>query len=325
MKLFVCPTCDKTMYFGNLQCSCGTAVVFVPEHCQMMLLDNPCGNRTEIECNWQAEDPETGLCRSCAMTTVIPDTFHGENRSLWFKAELSKRWVLTNLGCWGWFMATDQGARPTFNLLSEATSRGAVPVSMGHADGLVTINVTEADDAERIQRREDLNEPYRTMMGHFRHEVGHFLFVRLAESDEFIQDFRQLFGDERKDYGAAVTRNYEEGPPAGWQDTHISAYAASHPHEDWAESFAHLLHLTDMIDSAVAVGLDHRDHSLEGYDAYGEADSQRLIAQGADLALAFNHVNMAMGVSGPYPFVLPPPARDKIAFVHRWIRNLLSA
>ncbi len=224
--------------------------------------------------------------------------------------------MLANLSRWGWFTAADEGRRPVFRLLSEQTRAGEAMVTMGHASGVVTINVTEADPAERARRRVELGEPLRTVIGHFRHELGHFFFERLSERPGFVEAFRDTFGDERADYAAALQRHYDQGAPAGWQQTHISAYSTAHPHEDWAECFAHLLHLADIVDSFVASGLQSNHAPARDYDPYADADTERLITFGAELGLALNHVNRSMGLPDVYPFVLTPPIRAKLAFVH---------
>lgn len=255
------------------------------------------------------------------MTTVVPDTFLAGNLTLWTEAELAKRWVLANLARWGWFTQEDMGEHPRFELLSEQTSDGTANVTMGHDAGLVTINVAEADVATRVARRQALGERYRTMIGHYRHELGHFLFQRLSANDEFITRFRALFGDERVDYAAALEAHY--GAPKDGDTSHITSYATSHPHEDWAETFAHLLHLVDITDSFVWAGLSgeslpETDERI--YDAYREDDAERLITIAAGLGLALNHVVRSMGISDVYPFVLPPVVRTKMAFAHEWIR-----
>jgi hypothetical protein len=167
-----------------------------------------------------------------------------------------------------------------------------------------------------VRRRIDLGEPLRTMIGHFRHELGHFFFTRLCERADFIEAFRGLFGDERADYAAALKRHYDEGPLVGWQGNYVSAYSSAHPHEDWAECFAHLLHLTDIVDSFVAAGLDSEAAPAPDYDPYAEREADRLITFGAELGIALNHINRSMGLADVYPFVLTPQIREKLAFVH---------
>lgn len=319
MKIYACPVCGQDLYFRNLVCTCGAEVTMDPEGAGFLVGPAHCANRAEIGCNWAA--PVQGeLCRSCAMTQVIPDTFHGENLALWSEAERAKRWVLVTLARWGLFTSADPGLRPVFHLLAESTGAGKVPVTMGHRGGVVTINVTEANPAERAQRREDLGERLRTMIGHFRHELAHFIFERLAMRGDFTGQFRAVFGDERADYAAALERHYRDGPPAGWPERYVTPYAACHPCEDWAESFAHLLHLTDITDSFVASGLGSPDLPAPDYDAYAETDPERLITIGVHLGIALNHVNRAMGLADIYPFVLTPDIRAKLGFVHRWVR-----
>ena len=318
MRLYHCPECGAQLPFDSLSCLCGTAVAYDVDRDQLAPLDAGCANRQEIGCNW-VSDGGAGFCRSCAMTAVIPDTFHGENRDLWAEAERAKRWVLANLARWGWFRSSDDGPRPVFHLLAEETRRGTVPVTMGHADGVVTINVTEADEAERTQRRSALGERLRTMVGHYRHELGHFFFLeRFGPQFGFTDRFRTVFGDERADYAAALAAHYENGPPADWNQNHVTPYASSHPHEDWAESFAHLLNLTDLADSFAAAGLTSPDLPAPGYDASAESDAERLVTTGAGLGIALNHVNRSMGLPDIYPFVLTPVIREKLGFVHRW-------
>lgn len=319
MRLHTCPNCAAALSFESLACACGAAVAYDVDGDRFTPLSIGCANRETIGCNWAA-DAQDNLCPSCATTAVIPDTFHDENRALWAETEQAKRWVLSNLARWGWFVSSDDGPRPVFHLLAEETGIGTVPVTMGHADGVVTINVTEADEAERTQRRAELGERLRTMIGHFRHELGHFFFFeRLAPQYGFTERFRMLFGDETADYGAALEKHYQDGPPADWNAHHVTPYASSHPHEDWAETFAHLLHLTDITDSFVAAGLQSPDLPGPDYDAYRETDTERLITIGAGLGIALNHVNRSMGLQDIYPFVLTPVIREKLAFVDRWM------
>ncbi|MCI5074278.1 putative zinc-binding metallopeptidase [Oricola sp.] len=321
MKVHHCPGCGTPLPFESLACLCGMELSYDPENDRMLPLADACGNRQQVGCNWQAATPG-GLCRSCEMTAVIPDTFHGDNRDLWAASERAKRWVLANLMRLGWFTSSDDGPRPVFHLLAEETAAGSVPVTMGHAEGVVTINVTEADDAERTQRRTALGERLRTMIGHYRHELGHFFFFeRLSPQEGFTDRFRALFGDERADYGEALEIHYRDGAPPDWNQRHVTPYASSHPHEDWAESFAHLLHLTDLTDSFVAAGLRSADLPSPDYEAYRDPDGERLITAGAGLGLALNHVNRSMGIQDIYPFVLTPVIREKLAFVNAWSRR----
>ncbi len=317
MRIFGCPACGETVYFDNVTCRCGTALFLDPGREVMLAGGAPCANREAIGCNWIAE--ADGLCRSCAMTRTVPDIGNPENVLLWARTEGAKRRMLANLALWGWFTPSDSGARPVFELLSESTATGAARVTMGHADGLITINVTEASEAVRARRQEELGELYRTMIGHMRHEMAHFLHLRLLERPGFAEAFRALFGDERADYGAALARHYEDPRPAG--EDHVTGYATAHPHEDWAETTAHLLHLVDLVDSVASAGLALPDGPPRSYDAYAEEDAARLIALAVEAAIAVNHVNRALELGDLYPFVLTGPVRAKIGFVHSWLRR----
>ncbi|WP_417694329.1 zinc-binding metallopeptidase family protein [Roseibium sp.] len=317
MQIFACPTCSRAVYFDNTRCRCGQSVVFDPDSQSMRIDGASCGNREQIACNWIAE--EAGLCRSCNLTETVPDLGAEENIELWARTEAAKRWMLANLARWGWFTPRDPGDRPQFKLLSEQTAAGEADVVMGHANGLITINVTEASESMRAERQETLGELYRTMLGHMRHEMAHFLHLRLSANPQFLSEFRNLFGDEREDYGEALKRHYADPGVPG--QTHITSYATAHAHEDWAETTAHLLHLVDLLDSVVATRLSLPEGPRPGYDTYREEDVEHIITLAVDTALAINHVNRAMDLTDLYPFVLTQTVREKLAFVHKWLHN----
>ena len=322
MKIFQCPGCNADLFFENLVCACGLAVGHDPE-AHRFVTDQPfCANRDSLGCNWTCA-PGQPLCENCRMTSVHPDLTVPGNDQLWARAEAAKRHVLAGLMRWGWFGADDPGPRPEFHMLAEATATGTVDVTMGHASGLVTINLAEADASERVRRREMLGEPYRTLIGHFRHEIAHFLFERLSACEGFLPAFRDLFGDETQEYGAALARYYEQGPPPGWQEAHVTPYAAAHPHEDWAESAAHAMHLTDITDSFLAAGLNAAEAPAPGYDAFAEHEPARLLDAAIAIGVAMNHVNRAVGQPDLYPFVNTPRTREKLGFALRWLATAL--
>ena len=192
---------------------------------------------------------------------------------------------------------------------------------MGHGDGVVTISVSEADPVVRVTRREALDEPYRTMIGHMRHEIAHMLWWRLSLREDFLVAFREMFGDERSDYTAALLRHYDQGPPKDWELFYLTSYASAHPHEDWAETAAHLLHLTDITDSFVATGLTSPELPRQNWDPYSEPDCGLLIGVAAALATRVNHINRSMGLSDVYLYALSEKAHRKLAFVHDWLRR----
>ena len=315
MQVFRCPVCDRPVYFHNTRCACGQEVAFDPDTQSMRIAENTCANRDRISCNWVADEK---LCRSCAMTRTVPDLGAPENLGHWRTTENAKRWMLANLARWGWFGPDDHGDRPEFRLLSEQTSKGEANVTMGHANGTITINVTESDEAVRAERRVELGELYRTMLGHMRHEMAHFLHLRLSRKEGFTEAFRDLFGDERADYGEALKRHYKN--PKKADDTYISDYATMHPHEDWAETVAHLLHLVDVLDSAMAVALTLPGIDTEGYDAYAQTDTEAVLNRAVQVSIAVNHVNRAVDLPDLYPFVLTKGVREKLALAHSTLR-----
>ena len=321
MQVFHCPACATPLWFDNDRCGCGQEVSFDPETQTMVTATARCANHAEIGCNWP---PETdGYCRSCAMTEIVPDLRSPDNVPLWARTEAGKRWMLANLGRWGWFTLRDTGQRPIFRLLSEETLTGEARVTMGHADGVITINVTEADTAIRAQRQAELGELYRTMLGHMRHEVAHFLFVRLSATAGFSEKFREIFGDERADYGEALKHHYVTPGQAG--DHHVTSYATAHPHEDWAETVAHLQHLVDLADSSTAVGLSFRQETAQAYDAYVLEDTHTVLDLAVRRSMAITHVNRALDLPDLYPFVLAQGVRAKLAFAHGHLRTAAMA
>lgn len=317
MQRFSCPACGTRVYFPNLNCTCGAPLSYLPE-ARRMVNDAPaCGNRDLIGCNWSPEGGR-GLCRSCEMSQVVPVLHVGDNLHLLSRAERAKRWVLANLSCWEWFNDCDPGRRPHFLMLSEHTEGRTEQIIMGHAAGEITINVTEADELIRLQRRRELGEQYRSMVGHFRHELAHFCFDRLSEAEDFVAGFRAVFGDERENYAQALQRHYENPREPG--KDYITPYATAHPHEDWAETVAHLLHLVDFTDSFVSAGLT-MPGVPEDFAPYAESDTSRLLSVASEVAIAINDINRALDNDDLYPFVLTGPVRDKLGFAHLWMRD----
>lgn len=316
MFVFSNPVGAGSLWFHNLATADGTQIAYDPQARAFIPTPPFCANRDLIGCNWIAPQ-EGALCRSCAMTTISPDTTDPVTRANWAQTEAAKRWVLDNLGRWHWFRPEDRGTPPYFHMLDD----GPTPAAMGHANGVVTISVAEADPVLRTTRREALDEPYRTMIGHFRHEIAHMLWWRLSLRADFLDAFRTVFGDERDDYTAALQRHYNDGPPADWNLHYLTAYASAHPHEDWAETAAHLLHLTDITDSAISAGLGRPTLLKPDWDAYSEADAMSLLGTAIEVVTIVNHANRAMGLDDVYPFVITPAAQKKLSFVHDWLRR----
>ena len=188
-------------------------------------------------------------------------------------------------------------------------------MTTGHADGLVTLDLAESGDAHREAMRAQMGEPYRTVLGHLRHEVGHHYWTVLAPDEPTRERARALFGDEREDYQAALDRHYVQGPPADWAERHVSAYATMHPAEDWAETFSHYLHIRDTLQTAEAYRIT-TEIALPGPRTPAPGTMEALIADWLPLSLALNQLNRSMGSDDLYPFVLPPAVMDKLALVH---------
>jgi hypothetical protein len=174
--------------------------------------------------------------------------------------------------------------------------------------------------------RKAMNEGYRTVLGHFRHEVGHYYWDRLIGETGRLEEFRQLFGDERQDYDAALKRHYRQGPPAGWNMQYISAYATMHPWEDWAETWAHFLHIIDTLETAYAFGMKVQPGIAEDYagiqaemntDPHTIENFRQIMSQWLPLSFAMNSLNRSMGLNDPYPFVIRPVVMKKLGFIHQ--------
>ena len=356
MKIFRCQSCGQVVYFENTQCmNCGTTLGFLPERLLLSALApadhgrwralatqpdsrlyRMCRNYTGDQvCNWMVPDEGHGdFCRACRFNRTIPDLNVPGNKSLWRKLEVGKHRLIYNLLRLGLPLASrqeDPQAGLAFAFLGDPDPvlTESERSMTGHAQGLITIDIAEADEAVREQRRQALAEPYRSLLGHFRHESGHYYWFRLARDPRWLVNFRTLFGDERQDYGTAMDRYYRHGPPPGWQSRFVSAYATAHPWEDWAESWAHYLHIVDVLETAwvfrmrVSPG-GNRDESMHAepdFDPYRADSFARLIDYWLPLTYAVNSLNRSIGLPDFYPFVLPPAALSRLRFVHDSVRG----
>jgi hypothetical protein len=277
-----------------------------------------------------AEDTSP-FCESCRHNQIVPDLSLASNHERWRRIELAKRYVVRALMRWG-LPKPDKTQDPerglAFNLIADETRPdGRVERAMtGHDSGLITLNIDEGDDAEREARRAAMGEPYRTLVGHFRHEIGHYYWDRLVAEEGRTAEFRAAFGDETQDYGEALQRHYREGPPAGWRERFVSAYASTHPWEDFAECWAHYLHIVDALETAGSYGIDVRGaFALDSkgaklnFEPYAADDASRLVDAWVPLTVALNGMNRSMGQPDLYPFVLSAPVVNKLQFVHSLI------
>jgi hypothetical protein len=352
MKIFHCDHCDHRVFFENTQCmQCGHLLAYLPDGAQMGSLDpidgrlwrsplpntsgqtyRQCANYAEQEvCNWAvvASDPQA-FCVSCRLTRIIPDLAVPEHRDAWYRFEVAKRRLVYELLRMELPLVNkqdDPAAGLAFDLLSDDSAAGRPPVLTGHARGIITVNVAEANDAERERRRAQLHEPYRTLLGHLRHESGHYYWDRLIKGSQRLAAFRELFGDEREDYAAALQHHYESRPTASSLTRFVSAYAGTHPWEDWAETWAHYLHMTDTLETAAACGVSIRSRraaerllwKVPGRVGAPPASFDRLIDSWFPLTGVLNNLNRGLGLPDAYPFVLSTLAVQKLRFVHETV------
>ena len=256
----------------------------------------------------------SGLCVSCALTRTRPSDEDAIGLKEFAEAEAAKRRLVVELSELG-LPIVGRDEDPESGLCFDLLSSNNGPVITGHDEGVITVDLAESDDVHREQLRISMDEPYRTLLGHFRHEIGHYYFTVLVRSDSALVQFTELFGDPELDYQQALDRHYSQGAPSGWPDQYVSSYATMHPAEDWAETFAHYLHIRDTIDTAAAFGLAPAGATLERPLA-GNAGFDRIIELWLPLSWALNMINRSMGHADLYPFVLPPAALDKMRLVH---------
>lgn len=327
MHAFACGRCGQLVFFHNDAClRCGAPLGFDVATLDMVVVDDlarRCANAEVAACNWLVDEPGT-LCRSCAMTRTRPADGDTDGLVAFAEAEAAKRRLLFGLATLGIDVPPrdeQAGTGIAFDLLSSTYE----PVTTGHADGIITLDLAESDVVHREQVRLDLGEPYRTVLGHLRHEIGHALFPLLV-SEADLAGARQLFGDETADYQAALDRHYGQGPPDNWPDRFVSAYATMHPAEDWAETFAHYLHIYGALQTAAAyrlrvdgpqVGSPAAEPLRSDPDAIDSRSIEELVEAWLPLSYALNAVGRSIGKGDLYPFVLPPAVIDKLGFVHR--------
>jgi hypothetical protein len=350
MQLFECQRCSQTLFFENTSCErCGSRLGYLAADERLLSLEPDgelwrpikapdrafrfCANAAHDVCNWLVRaDSSEQFCECCRHNHVIPDLSVPGNLVRWQRIETAKRRLFYSLLRLRLPLPTrdEDPAGLVFDFRGEDPS-GGEKVLTGHDSGLITLNIAEADDALREQRREWLSEMYRTLLGHFRHEIGHFYWDRLVRDGPpgTLERCRELFGDETEDYGGALKRHYENGPAPDWPTRCISAYAASHPWEDFAETWAHYLHIVDTLNTAAAFGASlqpglPKSDVLEAtidFDAYRVDDIQKLLSAWLPLSVAVNSLNRSMGLPDLYPFVMPPPVVEKLAFVLEIVRT----
>jgi hypothetical protein len=350
MKLFTCPNCGHPLYFESSICeSCAARIGYSSQRKGFIALANVeashsravsqdacryCANARYDVCNWVVPGGHAGeFCTACRHNRTIPEVTSPENLVRWRKIEVAKHRLFYTL----LRLRLPLTTRPedpdglAFDFLSTSKDGSGARVSTGHSSGLITLNLAEADDAERERERKSMGESYRTLLGHFRHEIGHYYWDHLIRDTAAIERFRSLFGDERSSYNDALDRYYTDGPDPGWPDRFVTPYASSHPWEDFAETWAHYFHMIDTLETAGAFGMRLRPEFTGrtelateiNFDPH-EATIDRIVSAWVPLAFAVNSVNRSMGQPDLYPFTIAPLVIWKLSFVHDEIRAVDS-
>ncbi|HEX5660354.1 MAG TPA: putative zinc-binding peptidase [Polyangiales bacterium] len=351
MRAFACSHCGQLLFFENSHClRCGAGLGFEPEQLELKVIEprshgryrlseggraryKRCARTHLASCNWllDADDPEE-LCRACRLTPHAPPLRQDDQLRAFAQAESNKRRLMYQLYDLGLPVLTREEDPKRGLEFVLAFRSDEEPVMTGHLDGVITLDLSECDDVHRERMRHEFGEPYRTLLGHFRHEIGHYYWNVLIEGRAVRERFRTLFGDETIDYGEALRRNYED-PVHYWSQRHVSAYASSHPWEDWAETFAHYLHIRDTLQTAANFGLRVTPAAQTIPPAGGKlsarasedvmrGDFDAVVAEWLPLTYAFNAANRSMGKEDLYPFVLAPAVIEKLSFVHELVRDV---
>jgi hypothetical protein len=353
MKPYPCPNCARPNHFEVRVCpNCSFTLGYDPASDQLLFLGDGattwrdaegaehdvvvCANNNDYKiCNWLV--PSVGdqpLCLACKHNRTIPDLTGPNVPERWAKIEAAKRRLFhtllhMNLPIETVAEAEANGTSPglSFDFLYDPVGEqtGTVQITTGHEAGVITLNLLEADDVQRERMRTRLGEPYRTILGHFRHEVGHYYFSRLIEDTDEVENFRKVFGDERVSYEQAKSQHYGEGG-SGWTTDYVSAYATMHPWEDFAETFAHLMHIVDALATLDGFGMRmtkwhwQEDEPGVDFDPY-RAETSQLVQQWGPFAFAENAVNRSMGQPDLYPFQLSQTIVNKIDYINRLLRR----
>ncbi|MDP9606086.1 UNVERIFIED_ORG: hypothetical protein J2W38_005906 [Variovorax paradoxus] len=346
MKQMSCSDCGNRVFFENLRCEvCSSSLGYATDAQRMLAFEvshegswrrlgsegpayRPCANREANGCNWMVPSlTDHGLCLSCRTTHTIPALAKSENHGYWAALEQAKRrlfYTLIELGLPTPNKREDPVNGLSFEFLEQMNSQQRVLI--GHDEGIITLDIAEADDACREHIRLSMHEPSRTLLGHFRHEIGHYYWDRLVRDTPWVTEYRSFFGDERADYDSALNTHYA-WPDRDWPQHFISAYASSHPWEDWAETWAHYLHLVDGLETAASWGAHLELPSPSGpalkvrpLDLDAESIHELIILQWLPVSQFINAMDRSLGAHDSYPFVIVPPVIEKLDFIHRVVR-----
>jgi|SRR5450432_531959 len=345
MKLYTCSNCHSLIYFENNIClHCEHTVGFDSVSLSMITLfpesnhvfSNAqkkqekfhfCKNAEYNACNWLIDSSQTSLyCQACDLNRIIPDLDNQEYLRRWKSIEIAKHrliYSLLRLRLPVEKKIDNEETGIAFDFLADTNPKEKVIT--GHDSGTITLNIDEADEAARVRHKMDLGEKYRTLLGHFRHEIGHYYWELLIKNTDAIKKFRELFGNEEIDYAESLEAYYKNGSPADWSEHFISPYATSHAWEDWAETWAHYLHLMDTLETAFSFGIRIHPETVQvtkgiqasiQQDPYDMTDFAQIIKWWLPLTFAVNSLNRSMGHSDFYPFVISDPVVEKLKFIH---------
>ena len=341
MNLFRCDECGQLVHFENTSCeNCDAKLGFDWGSLDVVTLTTEatssqyreCENASHGVCNSVLIGETDGpLCFACRFTRTVPDLSVDDHLEHWREMEFAKRRLLYSLVRLHLPLtpkSEDSEGGLAFDFLSDPADPEQPKVMTGHAEGVITLNIAEADDAHRECTREEMGEPYRTLLGHMRHEVGHYFWDLLVRDAPALARVREQFGDDTQDYADSLKRHYAQGSPADWRERYVSEYASSHPWEDWAETWAHYLHMVGTLETAHVFGLrvapkEDADGSLTSsvnVDPY-TAEFDEWFGVWVPLTVAVNSLNRSMGQPDLYPFVTPPAVVEKLRTVHDIIRG----
>ncbi len=353
MKLYSCAKCRNLLYFENTIClHCNSPVGFNAQELSMVTLmpgnDNTfsdisnakkswryCSNFAYGTCNWLIPPEQaTGFCRACALNRVIPDLNDTNNFENWEKIEIAKHRLVYSLLRLGLPVAVKEGEEEgiAFDFMADTEDK---KVMTGHDNGTITLNIAEADEKLRVKNKLDLGERYRTLLGHFRHEIGHYYWDLFYKNNiSTRKNYRDFFGDESADYSQALEKYYQSGAPENWNEQFISPYATAHPWEDWAETWAHFLHMMDTLETAYSFGIAvnppaaKKDQQLKASiskDPYTISNFDEIVKLWLPLTFAVNNLNRSMGHADFYPFIISPEVIKKLGFIHNEVNSLKKA
>lgn len=349
MKYYQCAVCHQQLFFENFLCiNCHYPIAYVAQYKNILTFKKstdqsyialnpeylnqkfkPCQNYAPNQiCNWFIPfTQDNPFCESCQLTHIVPNLNQPKNILYWKQLEKAKRRFLYLTQCMNIMPRPKRHMDDRYGLRFEfLLPIDGEMILTGHANGVITLNAIEADVVYREKTRVNMGENYRTLLGHFRHESGHYyLDVMQYLHPELIEEFRTYFGDERQNYNEALTRHYNEGAPQDWQDHFISTYATAHPWEDWAETWAHYLHMMETLETAYYAGLQVKGNGTTlakmdfNENPIGGQDFEHILENWVTLTFNLNALNRSMGLEDAYPFKLSAPVKDKLRFIHRHI------